>query len=459
MPEGLAPVADALGSASLYRRRGRVRNLIGLVIEATGMRAEVGELCEIATGRNREPVPAEVVGFRNGDTLLMPLGEMAGIAPGNLVTGTGRPLVLSVGDHLLGRVLDGLGRPLDGEPLAGAGLARSTLAPPPAALSRSRIRERLDLGVRALDTLVPCGQGQRLGIFAGSGVGKSSLLGMIARSTTADVNVIGLVGERGREVREFIERDIGEALERSVVVVATSDEPALVRIKAAFTATAIAEHFRDQGKQVLLMMDSLTRFAMAQREIGLAIGEPPATRGYTPSVFALLPRLLERAGTSDRGSITGLYTVLVEGDDMNEPIADAARSILDGHCVLSRRLAHRSHYPAIDVLQSISRLDRELVAPEVFRAGQILRELLALYAEKEDLIQIGAYAYGTDPSLDRAIDLRPAIDGFLRQGVDESEPAVVADAKLLQLIAGAGTPGADDEGVLEGEIVADGAYA
>ncbi|MBV8256453.1 MAG: FliI/YscN family ATPase, partial [Actinobacteria bacterium] len=445
MPEGLAAAADALGASSLYRRRGRVRNLIGLVIEATGMQAEVGERCEIATGRNREPVPAEVVGFRNGDTLLMPLGDMTGIAPGNLVTGTGRPLELRVGDHLLGRVLDGLGRPLDGSPLPDEGRARSTLAPPPAALSRSRIRERLDLGVRALDTLVPCGKGQRLGIFAGSGVGKSSLLGMIARSTTADVNVIGLVGERGREVREFIERDLGSALGRSVVVVATSDEPALVRIKAAFTATAIAEHFRDQGKQVLLMMDSLTRFAMAQREIGLAIGEPPATRGYTPSVFALLPRLLERAGTSDRGSITGLYTVLVEGDDMNEPIADAARSILDGHAVLSRRLAHRGHYPAIDVLESVSRLDRELVSPEVFRAAQVLRELLALHREKEDLIQIGAYGYGTDPQLDRAIDLRPAIDGFLRQAVEESEPAVLADQKLLELVGGVDVARLDED--------------
>ncbi len=445
---GLEAAHDALASASLYLRRGRVRNLIGLVIEATGMRAEVGELCEIATGRNRPPVPAEVVGFRNGDTLLMPLGEMNGIAPGNLVTGTGHPLRLPVGEALLGRVLDGLGRPLDGAPLLGALRSRSTTARPPAALLRSRIRERLELGVRALDTLVPCGRGQRLGIFAGSGVGKSSLLGMIARSTTADANVIALVGERGREVREFIERDLGSALERSVVVVATSDEPALVRIKAAFTATAIAEHFRDEGAHVLLMMDSLTRFATAQREIGLAIGEPPATRGYTPSVFALLPRLLERAGTSERGSITGLYTVLVEGDDMNEPVADAARSILDGHCVLSRRLAHRGHYPAIDVLESVSRLDRELVSPAVLRAGAELRELLALYAEKEDLIQIGAYAPGTHPQLDRAIALRPAIERFLRQPVDESAPAAESDARLLELLRQG-----DESEVLEGEIV------
>jgi flagellum-specific ATP synthase len=290
------------------------------------------------------------------------------------------------------------------------------------------------LGVRALDTLVPCGRGQRLGIFAGSGVGKSSLMGMIARSTTAEVNVIALVGERGREVREFIERDLGEAIERSVVVVATSDQPALVRIRAAFTATAIAEHFRDQGRDVMLMMDSVTRFAMAQREVGLAIGEPPATRGYTPSVFALLPKLLERAGTSERGSITGLYTVLVEGDDMNDPVADAVRSILDGHCVLTRELAHRSHYPAIDVLQSVSRLASSITTPEVQTAGAALRELLALHREKEDLIAIGAYTPGSDARIDRAIELLPAAEAFLRQRVAEHVPADEADRALLALM-------------------------
>ena len=287
--------------------------------------------------------------------------------------------------------------------------------------------------MRALDTLVPCGRGQRLGIFAGSGVGKSSLMGMIARSTSAQVNVIALVGERGREVREFIERDLGDALSHSVVVVATSDQPALVRIRAAFTATAIAEHFRDAGRDVMLMMDSVTRFAMAQREVGLAIGEPPATRGYTPSVFALLPRLLERAGTSDRGSITGLYTVLVDGDDMNEPIADAVRSILDGHVVLTRSLAHAGHYPAIDVLQSVSRLIGEIVTPEVREAGTRLRAALAAYREKEDLISIGAYQPGTDPILDAAIGLRPAIDAFLKQRVDEPSIVDEADAQLLGL--------------------------
>ncbi len=355
----LARATEAIGRADLMVRRGRVRDVIGLIVEASGLEAEVGEVCLVETGRDRPPVPAEVVGFRDTRTLLMPLGEMGGIGPGKPVTADGEPFRVPVGEALLGQVVDAFGRPLDGSRLAAA-VSRSAAAEPPEPLGRPRIDRRLALGVRALDAFVPCGVGQRLGIFAGSGVGKSSLLGMIARSTAADVNVIALVGERGREVREFVERDLGDALERSVVVVATSDQPALVRIKAAFAATAIAEHFRDQGNDVLLMMDSVTRFAMAQREVGLAIGEPPATRGYTPSVFALLPRLLERAGTSPLGTITGLYTVLVDGDDMNEPIADAVRSILDGHVVLSRDLAHSSHYPAIDILQSISRLEGEI---------------------------------------------------------------------------------------------------
>ena len=353
----LKRLGDAVARADLHRRHGRVSDLIGLIVEATGLEAEVGEVCEIATGRGRAPVPAEVVGFRKRRTLLMPLGELHGIGPGNVVTATGEPVRVPVGDELLGRVLDGLGRPID----RARSCPRAACARPPAPrrtpLERPRIRERVGLGVRVLDGMVPCGRGQRLGIFAGSGVGKSSLLGMIARSTTADINVICLVGERGREVREFIERDLGDAIGHSVVVVATSDQPALVRIKAALTATSIAEHFRDKGHDVLLMMDSVTRFANAQREVGLAIGEPPATRGYTPSVFALLPKLLERSGTAPDGSITGLYTVLVDGDDMNEPIADAVRSILDGHVVLTRELAHAGHYPAVDVLQSVSRLD------------------------------------------------------------------------------------------------------
>ena len=436
MPEAvLAEKFAALQAADLHRRRGKVVNLIGLVIEASGLRAEVGELCTIDCGRTRPAIPAEVVGFRDGRTLLMPLGEMHGVGPENRVDATGRPFELRVGDDLLGRVLDSLGQPLDEGGDLGPGEMRAVVAPPPKPLARTRIVDRLSLGVRALDALVPVGRGQRLGIFAGSGVGKSSLLGMIARSTTADVNVICLVGERGREVREFIERDLGDAIAHSVVIVATSDEPALLRIKAAFVATTIAEHFRDQGKDVLLMMDSVTRFAMAQREVGLAIGEPPATRGYTPSVFATLPRLLERAGTSDRGSITGLYTVLVEGDDMNEPVADAARSILDGHCVLSRKLAHRSHYPAIDILQSVSRLEGEIVSDEGRAAASALRETLATYREKEDLIAIGAYVRGTDRNVDYAIDKIPYIDAFLRQRRDEDVSAEVAEQLLRELMA------------------------
>jgi flagellum-specific ATP synthase len=444
----LGRVARVVQDEDLARRRGRVRDLIGLIIEATGLQVEMGEICLVGDGRDavparpgREQVPTEVVGFRSGRTLLMPLGELTGIAPGTSVHPTGKPFEVAVGDGLLGRVIDGLGKPLDTIGDLDGGSWRPAEAMPPDALGRPRISERVGLGVRALDTLVPCGLGQRLGIFAGSGVGKSSLLGMIARSTTADVNVIALVGERGREVREFVERDLGDALAHSVVVVATSDQPALVRIQAAFTATAIAEHFRDQGKNVMLMMDSVTRFAMAQREVGLAIGEPPATRGYTPSVFALLPRLLERAGTAPRGSITGLYTVLVDGDDMNEPIADAVRSILDGHIVLTRSLAHAGHYPAIDVLQSVSRLVGEITEPEIRDAGTRLRSALAAYREKEDLISIGAYQPGTDPLLDAAIAMRPAMDAFLRQPIEDLTTLEDADDALLSVTAG--LPGAN----------------
>jgi flagellum-specific ATP synthase len=449
----LEAATAALDRADLALRRGYVSNLIGLIIEATGLQSEVGEVCLVQTARSDRPVAAEVVGFREGRTLLMPLGELHGIGPGTKVQGTGAPFRVAVGPHLLGRVLDGLGMPLDEQPHTPArphsvnasdrpheawptvARLRSTLAPPPSALSRPRISERVGLGVRALDSLVPCGKGQRMGIFAGSGVGKSSLLGMIARSTSATVNVIALVGERGREVREFIERDLGDALAHSVVVVATSDQPALVRIKAAFTATTIAEYFRDRGHDVMLMMDSVTRFATAQREVGLAIGEPPATRGYTPSVFALLPRLLERAGTSPRGSITGLYTVLVDGDDMNEPIADAVRSILDGHVVLTRALAHAGHYPAIDVSQSVSRLLDEVVSPAVVNAGRQLRTALASLHEKEDLIAIGAYSAGADPLLDAALAHRGRIDAFLRQATDERSLPAAADAQLIELAA------------------------
>jgi len=431
----LQKYVQAIQSADLQVRRGRVKSLIGLVIEVVGLRAEIGELCSIAAGRNAKPVAAEVVGFRDGATLLMPFGSLQGIGPGNPVTASGESFLLPVGEALLGRVLDGLGRPIDELPPPRTEELRSTVALPPPPLRRSRITERLSLGVRALDGFAPCGTGQRLGIFAGSGVGKSTLLGMIASATSADVNVICLCGERGREVRDFVERDLGDALAHSVVVVATSDESPLLRIKAAFTATTIAEWFRDRGQNVLLMMDSVTRLATAQREIGLAIGEPPAARGYTPSVFALLPRLLERAGTAEQGSITGLYTVLVDGDDMNDPIADAVRSILDGHVVLTRELAHRSHYPAIDVLQSVSRLANEVSAPEVRQAEAQVRELLALYREKEDLISIGAYSSGSDQRIDRAIELMPAIDNFLRQPIGDHSPASITDAALVELAA------------------------
>ena len=429
---------DALQRADLHARQGRVSNLIGLIVEVTGLEPEVGELCLVETGRHSAPVPAEVVGFRDARTLLMPLGEMHGIGPGNTVIATGEHLQITVGDELLGRVVDALGRPIDGLDDDIWGQRRSTLAPPPSPLERPPIDERIALGVRALDALVPCGRGQRLGIFSGSGVGKSSMLGMIARSTSADINVIALVGERGREVREFVDRNLDEvARERTVVVAATSDQPALLRIKAAFTATAIAEHFRDKGLDVMLMMDSVTRFAMAQRELGLAIGEPPATRGYTPSVFALLPKLLERSGTSAKGSITGLYTVLVDGDDMNEPIADAVRAILDGHVVLSRDLAHAGHYPAIDVLQSVSRLVGEVVSPEVRQAGMELRRLMAALRDKGDLISIGAYQPGSDPVVDAALAKQEAIERFLRQSVDYSSTAAEADNGLLALVADA----------------------
>jgi len=438
MPDVLDEVFDhyrqVVMTADPYRRGGRVIELIGLVIEARGPQVGVGARCDIERA-DGSLIAAEVVGFREGRTLLMPLGDPAGIAPGQMVIPRAQALSVPVGGALLGRVLDGLGRPLDdGPPLIGCTPAAIQQAPPDA-LQRPAIDQQLDLGVRALDALIPCGRGQRLGIFAGSGVGKSTMLGMMARHAEADVNVIALVGERGREVREFLDRDLGpEGLARSVVIVATSDQPALVRIKAALVATTIAEWFRDQGSQVLLMMDSVTRLAMAQREVGLAIGEPPATRGYTPSVFALLPRLLERAGASRDGTITGLYTVLVEGDDMNEPVADTVRGILDGHIVLSRELAHRHHYPAIDILQSVSRLAPQLLGPAELQAGARLRELLSAYARAEDLIDIGAYVPGSDPVVDEARARMGQITRFLQQGVNDPYDPDVARQQLLELV-------------------------
>ena len=412
---------EAIDRCKSMSMLGKVVQIVGLVIECSGPNVSMGELCYVRSHfEGVEPLPAEVVGFREGYVLLMPLGETKGIGPGCQVVSAQKVLQVKVGPELLGRVIDGLGNPIDGK---GPILCREEYplqADPPAPLERPVIKDSLYVGVRAIDGLITMGQGQRIGIMAGSGVGKSTLLSMIARNTEADISVIALVGERGREVKEFIERDLGEeGLKRSVVVVATSDKPALVRIKGAMTATAIAEYFRDQGRKVILMMDSVTRFAMAQREVGLTVGEPPATRGYTPSVFALLPRLLERAGTSARGSITGIYTVLVDGDDMNEPIADAVRSILDGHIVLSRSIAAQNHFPAIDVLASVSRVMSAVVPQEHMEANRKLRALMAVYKEAEDLIHIGAYVRGSSQKIDEAIQKIDAINDFLCQGVFE----------------------------------------
>lgn len=414
--------------------KGKVVQLIGLVIESEGPNVMLGELCYVFSRGGGEPIKAEVVGFRQSRVLLMPLGEVTGIGPGCDVVASERSLSVPVGPDLLGRIVDGLGNPIDGKgPLANAEAYPLHNAPPPP-LSRARIHSRLSVGVKTIDGLLTLGRGQRVGIMAGSGVGKSTLLGMIARNTEADINVIALIGERGREVREFIERDLGEeGLQRSVVVVATSDQPALVRLKGALTATAISEYFRDQGLNVMLMMDSVTRFAMAQREVGLTVGEPPATRGYTPSVFATLPKLLERSGPADTGSITGIYTVLVEGDDMNEPIADTVRSILDGHVVLSRDLAAKNHYPAIDVLASVSRVMLEIVDRSHWQAAQELRRMLAVYREAEDLINIGAYVAGSNPAIDKAIRLIDAARNYLQQEVYEAVGFEETSARLIRL--------------------------
>ena len=411
---------DILGT-DLIRHNGKVNQVIGVVIESHGPSMSVGETCEIRYKRMDEPVVAEVVGFRDNKVLLMPLGELGGIGAGAEVKALGRPLTVALSPALLGRVLDGLGRPIDDRGDIIAERKAETVCAPPDPLLRPRVTEALPLGIRAIDALLTCGKGQRVGIFSGSGVGKSTVLGMIARNTAADVNVIALVGERGKEVRDFIDRDLGEeGLRRSVVVVATSDQPALIRIKAAMVATTIAEYFRDQGLDVMFMMDSVTRFAMAQREVGLAIGEPTTTRGYTPSVFAQLPKLLERAGTSSNGTITGLYAVLVDGDDINEPISDACRAILDGHIVLSRALAAANHYPAVDVLQSISRVMPDVIDASHQSAASAVRDILATYKEAEDLINIGAYVSGSNPRIDLAISKIESIRHFLRQGVRES---------------------------------------
>lgn len=405
---------------TFFRKLGKVVNVVGLTIESAGPDAKLGDVCRILHGSDHEhePIMAEVVGFKAGRTLLQPYDSAEGIGAGSIVENTGKPLRVEVSDSLLGKTLDGLGRPLDGsEVVNGTPYPVEAQAPDP--LTRKIIDEVLPLGVKAVDGMLTVGKGQRIGIFAGSGVGKSTLMGMFARNTKADINVIALIGERGREVREFVERDLGEeGMRRSVVVVATSDKSALERNKAAKTACAIAEYFRDQGKDVLLMMDSLTRFSMAQREIGLASGEPPVSRGYPPSVYSEMPRLLERAGCASVGSITGLYTVLVDGDDMNEPITDTARSILDGHIMLNRKLAHQNHYPAIDVLQSISRCMSQVVNKEHKMLAGRLKNVLATYNEAEDLINIGAYKSGSNRNIDYAIEKIEAVNDFLMQDVD-----------------------------------------
>ena len=415
-PPDLGRYRDLARSLTPMRMRGRVSQVIGLSVECEGIAGRLGELCAIERAGDT-PIDAEIVGFKGGRTLVMPLGDLRGVQAGARVSTHASLFMVPVGAGLLGRVLDGLGRPIDGGGPLAAALREPTSGASPHVLQRRTIEEPLTTGVRAIDGVLTCGKGQRIGIFAGSGVGKSTLLGMIARNASSDVNVIGLIGERGREVREFIERDLGpEGLARSVVVVSTSDEPALLRMKAAWVATTIAEEFRAQGLDVTLMMDSVTRFAMAQREVGLAVGEPPAVKGYTPSVFALLSRLLERTGTADRGAVTGFYTVLVESDDLTEPVTDAVRGTLDGHIVLSRALATQNHYPAIDVLQSVSRVMPSIATREHLTAAARLRELLATYERSRDLVAIGAYQPGSDPRLDEAIRHVPAIETFLRQG-------------------------------------------
>jgi flagellum-specific ATP synthase len=427
------PYINAITNADPIRVHGKVTEVIGLLIESTGPAASVGDVCLIEN--HGETIGrAEVVGFRKDRTLLMALGPIEGIHPGLTVMGTKRPLMAAVGKCLLGRVLDGLGSPLDDKGPVRADSYRSIFSAIPNPLYRKRISEPFQTGVRSIDSMVTIGKGQRIGIFAGSGVGKSVLLGMMARNCRSDINVIALIGERGREVREFLERDLGpEGLKRSVVVVATSDQPALIRLKGAMVAAAIAEYFRDLGKDVLFMVDSITRLAMAQREIGLAIGEPPATKGFTPSVFSMLPKFLERAGNSENGTITGLFTVLVEGDDMDEPVSDAARSILDGHIVLSRKLAHRNHFPAIDILESISRCMPDVIREDHLKVAGHIKDYMAAFRENEDLIQIGAYAAGSSERVDKSIKLHDPLFNFFRQDRSEKSTFDESVKKLKEL--------------------------
>ena len=414
---------NKINQKKFIKYTGKITKVTGLTIESDGPIASIGELCYIYPYHKTEPILAEVVGFKEGKILLMPLGEMEGIASGSTVVASGKTLRVNVGEELIGRVLDGLGNPIDGKGPVNTKKTYPVSNSPPNPLERMVISEPLPLGIKAIDGLITCGKGQRIGIFAGSGVGKSTLMGMVSRNSSADVNVIGLIGERGREVREFLEKDLKkEGLKRSIVVVVTSDQPALIRVKGALVTTAIAEYFRDRGNNVMLLMDSLTRFAMAQREIGLAIGEPPVTRGFTPSVFAVMPKLLERAGNSSKGTITGLYTVLVDGDDLNEPVTDMVRGIIDGHIILSRKLANQNHYPAIDVLSSVSRVMPSIVDKEHLNKANAIKDIMATYKESEDLINIGAYKIGSNNKIDKAIDLKEDIDKFLMQETLETYP-------------------------------------
>lgn len=410
---------NAVLEKEYIKKLGRVSQVVGLTIESIGPDVSVGSSCYIKANKYSDSVIAEVVGFRDNKILLMPLGSMDGIGPGSIVEAMDKPIMVKVGNQLLGRVLDGVGEPMDGKGPINFVAEYPSVNTPPDPLKRRRIKDPLPLGVKPIDGLLTIGKGQRVGIFAGSGVGKSTLMGMIARNTKADINVIALIGERGREVREFIEKDLGEeGMKRSVLVIATSDKPALVRLKAAQVATTVAEFFREQGKDVLLLMDSLTRYAMAQREVGLATGEPPVSRGYTPSVFSVMPKLLERAGTSEKGSITGLYTVLVDGDDLTEPVTDTARGILDGHIVLNRKLANKNHYPAIDVLASVSRVMSDIISKEHKKAAFEVKKTMAVYSDAEDLINIGAYVKGSNPEIDYAIEKHKKVIDFLTQSTD-----------------------------------------
>lgn len=427
----LDTLSEQVGQLESIRAYGRVVEVVGLTVEATSPPAHVGDLCWALPPSRDRRIPLEVVGFRGNRLLMMPLGDLNGIGPGALLLPARRRLGVRVGDDMLGRVVDGLGRAIDGGPPIEGEEEIDVHNTAPAPMERRRLVEPIATGVRAVDACITCGKGQRVGIMSGSGVGKSKLLGMIARNTDADINVIALIGERGKEVRDFVEVDLGEeGLKRSVVVAATSNEPALVRIKGAHLATAIAEWYRLRGKNVMLMMDSVTRFAMAQREVGLAVGEPPTTKGYPPSVYAELPRLLERSGATRHGTITGFYSVLVEGDDLNDPIGDAVRSILDGHIVLSRDLASRGHYPAVDILQSVSRVMIDVTSDEHRNLATQMRTHLATYRETEDLINIGAYSRGSNPEVDRAIDRKKPIDAFLRQGLFEGSPFDELEPKM-----------------------------